>query len=58
MLRRLERIETLDRRRAPAGALLGELRALVREAEAWARVEGDGRATVAASRLRRAADTM
>ena len=35
--RRLERIEALDRERAPAGRLLGELRALVGEAEAWAR---------------------
>ena len=34
VLRRLERIEALDRERAPAGRLLGELRELVREAEA------------------------
>ena len=34
MLRRLERIEALDRERAPAGQLLGELRELVHEAEA------------------------
>ena len=43
VLSRLERIEALDRERAPAGRLLGELRELVREAEAWARVEGDER---------------
>jgi hypothetical protein len=46
--RRLERIEELDRKRAPAGQLLGELRALVHEAEAWARVHSDeGEADVA-----------
>jgi hypothetical protein len=39
VLRRLERIETLDRHDAPAGELLAELRALVREAETWVRAE-------------------
>ena len=39
MLARLERIEALDRAGSPAGVLLGELRALVAEAEAWARRE-------------------
>jgi hypothetical protein len=39
--RRLERIETLDRERAPAGELLGELRLLVHEAEAWARTHAE-----------------
>jgi hypothetical protein len=38
VLRRLERIEALDRVRAPAGTILGELRELVHEAEAWARL--------------------
>jgi len=52
VLRRLERIESLDRGQAPASRLLDELRALVREAEAWARVEGDERAHSAVSRLR------
>jgi hypothetical protein len=47
VLSRLERIEALDRERASAGRLLGELRELVREAEAWARVEGDDRAQTA-----------
>jgi hypothetical protein len=42
VLRRLERIETLDRDKAPAGILLAEVRALLREAEAWVRVEPDG----------------
>lgn len=39
MLRRLERIEALDREEAPAAALLEELRALVRDAETWLRAE-------------------
>jgi hypothetical protein len=40
VLERLARIEGLEGRQAPARELLGELRELVREAEAWARVEG------------------
>ncbi len=48
VLTRLERIEALDRGSAGPAALLGELRALVGEAEAWARVEGDARAKGAA----------
>ena len=39
VLRRLERIEALERRGSPAEAVLAELRALVAEAEAWVRVE-------------------
>jgi hypothetical protein len=39
VLARLERIETLDREHALPGALLAELRALLAEAEAWARTE-------------------
>ncbi|HEY3921792.1 MAG TPA: hypothetical protein VGL76_06730 [Gaiellaceae bacterium] len=58
VLRRLERIEALEPGRAPATALLGELRALVREAEAWARLEGDRRAQSAVSRLREGAEGM
>ena len=58
VLNRLERIEALDRERAPAGRLLGELRELVREAEAWARVEADGRAHEAAGKLRGEAEGM
>jgi hypothetical protein len=42
VLQRLERIEALDRERAPAAELLGELRALVHEAEAWARAHALG----------------
>ena len=40
VLERLERIEELDRAGAPRDTLLVELRALVIEAEAWARAEG------------------
>jgi hypothetical protein len=58
VLTRLERIEALDRERAPAGRLLGELRELVREAEAWARVEGDARARNAVGKLREGAEGM
>jgi hypothetical protein len=43
VLSRLERIETLDREQAPAKLMLGELRELVHEAEAWARVGGPER---------------
>jgi hypothetical protein len=52
VLTRLERIEALERERADAPALLGELRELVREAERWARSEGDRRARDAVEKLR------
>jgi len=51
VLARLERIETLERERAEPELLLGELRELVREAEAWARRERDPSAKAAARRL-------
>ncbi|HEY2542178.1 MAG TPA: hypothetical protein VGH92_03915 [Gaiellaceae bacterium] len=51
VLRRLERIEALDRENANPAALLAELRELVGEAEAWARLEGDERAREAAAAL-------
>ena len=54
MLERLERIETLDRAGAPAAELLVELRALVREAEAWSRSEGGDAGEEAVERLRSA----
>jgi hypothetical protein len=54
VLARLERIEALDRDGASAAALLGELRALVVEAEAWVRREGDARAATALERCRSA----
>jgi hypothetical protein len=58
VLRRLRRIEALDRERAPAARMLGELRELVREAEDWARLEGDARARTAVGRLREEAEGM
>ena len=47
---RLDRIESLERTGAAPGILLEELRALVRDAEAWARLEGDERAAAAVGR--------
>ena len=54
MIDRLDRIDALERSGAPPAALLDELRALVRDAEAWARVEGDTRAAAAVERCDRA----
>ena len=42
VLRRLDRIERLDRAGVPAQVLLAELRALVDEAEVWSRRERAG----------------
>ncbi len=58
VLERLERIDALGRERARPDELLGELRALVREAEAWARLEGDARAESAVKKLREGAEGM
>lgn len=41
---RLERIESLERDGASPAAMLEELRGLVRDAERWVRIDGDGRA--------------
>lgn len=49
LLARLDRIEALDRDGAEPERLLPELRALVREAEAWARRERDPTAEAAAA---------
>ena len=61
VLHRLARIERL-RATAPAATLLDELRALLPEAEAWARAEGDARARAAvretAQKLGREAEGM
>ena len=57
VLARLERIDAL--RVGGGGAdLLDELRALVPEAEAWARAEGDARAQTAATNFRKEAEGM
>jgi hypothetical protein len=42
VLRRLRRIEVLEREGAPVRWLLAEVRALVEEAEAWVAAEGAG----------------
>ena len=57
LLRRLHRIERLRATAAPT-VLLGELRLLVPEAEAWARAEGDARARAAVRKLRDEAEGM
>jgi hypothetical protein len=62
VLARLTRIEEL-RVTGALGSdfepqLLAELRALVPEAEAWARAEGDARARSAATKLREEAEGM
>lgn len=41
VIRRLERIETLQSEQAPAAALLTEVRQLLREGEAWLAAERD-----------------
>ena len=52
VLERLERIDALRAAGAPAAELLVELRALVDEAEVWARLEGGDAGEAAAARLR------
>ena len=54
VIERLDRIEALEREGAPPGALLEELRGLVRDAEAWGRVEGDERSAAAVERCENA----
>jgi hypothetical protein len=52
VLERFERIESMRRANAGPVELLGELRALLREAEEWARAEGGDAADAAVGRLR------
>ena len=54
VIQRLDRIDALERDGATAPALLAELRELVREAEAWARLEEDARAVRAVERVEEA----
>jgi hypothetical protein len=55
VLDRLERIDALRRADAPAGVLLGEVRSLLSEAEAWAAKDRPGpRAEEAIGRCREA----
>ena len=57
VVRRLRRIEALDRERAPAGSLLAEVRELLAEAEAWIRAEPGG-TDLAAEALERCNDAL
>jgi hypothetical protein len=50
VIRRLDRIEALEREGASPSVLLDELRGLVQEAEDWARLEGGERAQEAIER--------
>ena len=52
VVERLDRIEELEERGAEPAELLAELRGLLHEAEAWARVEGGDAADEAVMRLR------
>jgi hypothetical protein len=54
VMRRLDRIEALEREGAHPTTVLAELRELVREAEAWSRIEGDERAQRAVERVEEA----
>jgi predicted Ser/Thr protein kinase len=54
VLERLRRIEALDGRDAKPGELVGELRALLHEAEAWSRREGGDAGKQAVDDLRTA----
>ena len=54
VIERLERIEALDRATASPAELLEEVRGLLRDAEAWVRVEGGDAADDAVIRLREA----
>ncbi|HUG65006.1 MAG TPA: hypothetical protein VMK83_07295 [Gaiellaceae bacterium] len=56
VLERLARIEALDRRGAGSPELVGELRALLAEAEAWSRREGGEAGARAVTELRTALD--
>jgi hypothetical protein len=57
VIERLERIEELREADAPAGVLLGEVRALLTEAEAWAESDRPGSAALEAlERCREAVD--
>lgn len=52
MIERLERIDAMRREAAGPTELLEELRCLLQEAEAWARLEGGDRGERAVERLR------
>jgi len=58
VLKRLARIDELEQARAARPELLDELRRLVRDAEAWARAEGDARAAAAVEKVREGVEGM
>ena len=58
VIRRLERIEALDREHAQPEAVIAELRELVREAEEWVRAEGEPPAAAAAAAVDRVTQTL
>ena len=49
VLRRLDRIEALEREGAPARSMLAEVHALLAEAEAWVAAEREGTVTAEAA---------
>jgi hypothetical protein len=59
ILERLEKIERLEREQAPVNVLLGEVRALLADAEVWVRSEAraDERAKAAVQGLREALES-
>jgi hypothetical protein len=57
VLRRLRRIEALERERAPARSILAEVHALLEEAEAWLAAEAGG-ADMAEAALERCRDAL
>lgn len=57
VLRRLRRIEALEREGAPARSLLAEVHALLEEADAWLAAEGPG-TELAATALARCHDAL
>jgi hypothetical protein len=57
VLRRLRRLEALEREGAPARWLLAEVHALVEEAQAWVEKEGPG-ANLAEAALARCRDSL
>ena len=57
ILERLERIEALDREGAAPRELIAELRALLGEAESWARADGGEAGVRAVEDLRAGLDT-
>jgi hypothetical protein len=57
VLRRLKRIEALERERAPARSILAEVKALLDEAEAWLAAEPGG-SELAEAALERCRDAL